>query len=872
MKYSLTFVVSFCLCFFWANCALLGVDFGTEYTKAILVAPGVPFDILLTSESKRKDVSGLALLMDLGKDGKKEFHRKYGTQALSTCIKVPQSCMLYLKPLLGHSHADETMREYAEKFPGIGLGIQSGRDAVTVITADKLSKHNETFLLEEVVAMTFLEIKNRALEYWKERSPETVSSIDEVVISVPRYFSEAARIALIDAAELAGLKVVALVDDGLAVAIDYAQKRNDFTENEKEYHLIFDAGAGATKASLVSLVNSNNTLSLELENYGFSNQLNGELFTVTVKAIILNQFSEKNGIPIADVLSDVRAMQKVWQAAEKAKLILSANTETSVNIESFYKEVDFKGVITRAELEEHMKYPLEAVPQMLDKVFTGFDLKNLKSVILTGGSVRVPIVQQNLIDYFGSDDLLSKNVNADESVVFGTTLEGAQILQLTRKKQFKVIDRSSINYDIHYTSVSDSSALDGVIHVPQGTSSQEKFSFNLTEFADRFLPSIDVEVLEDGESLIQKYSFAMPKRFNKTTCEGGLEYVLSYGFSQSDIFQINNLKVNCYPVVNGTVSNVAKVGSMYSESTFYGFQPMPPQMKSKSIARLNAFERTDQERQKMSDVRNKLEAKLYEIRSMLEENEDILPAELLESFSKDVTDTLDWLDYDSDDASLLDVRNRIGEASKVQSKIRLYESVSSYNGALENVNLPYQALLAKKSDILKKIDEILNKDTELAEECKRYDIDYEKKIKKVYGTTWPPLESSLEEIETGLSVLDKTVAVLEQGAESFGSMGIDVLVEAVQKVKKVEKLLMTLDKGYEEALESRKEFVNHLLISAKKAAKKAEKEKLKEQEKAETVTATTTETTTTTVEETGELTETYKTSTSSTTDVSHDEL
>lgn len=837
MKISLGFVISFFLCLFGGNCALLGIDFGTEYTKAILVAPGVPFDILLTSESKRKDVSGLALLMDLDKDGKKEFHRKYGTQALSTCIKTPQSCMLYLKPLLGQSHADDAMHDHASKFPGIGLGVQPGRDAVSVITADKSSKHNETFLVEEVIAMTFLEIKNRAMEYWQERSPETVGSVDEVVISVPRYFTEAARIALTDAAELAGLKVISLVDDGLAIAIDYGQKRTDFPENEKEYHLIVDAGAGATKASLVSFVNSNNTLTLELENYGFSNKLNGELFTVMVKNIILEQFAERNNIPTDEILKDSRAMQKVWQAAEKGKLILSANTETTVNIESIYKELDFKGVITRAELEKKMEYSLSAIPEMLDTVFKGFDIKKLNSVILSGGSVRVPIVQQNLVDYFGSNELLSKNVNADESVVFGTTLEGAQILQLTRKKQFKVIDRSSVDYIIRYFSTETPSVPEGVIQVPQGLSSQEKLTANLTSFSDKFVPSIDIEVLSEGKSVIQKYSFKTPKRFNETTCEGGLEYSLNYGFSHSNIFQVKNIKLNCYPVVNGTVSEVAKVGNMLSDSTSYVFQPMSPQLKSKSISRLNAFEKKDLERQKMSDLKNKLEAKVYEIRYLLEENDNILPAELLESHSLNVTKSLQWLDYESDDATMKDVQEKIQEADRAESEIKLYQLVSQYDYALENIKLPYQLLLTRKDEIIKGIDEILEKDKALAGECEKYGIDYEKKILKVYGTAWPSFETLVEQIEAEIKTIEASVSLLEQGAEVFGSIEANVLVDAVRKLRKTEQLLASLEKGYESAFETRKDFVNHFLVSAKKAIKKAEKEKLKEQAKTESTEA-----------------------------------
>lgn len=867
MKFTFTFLLTFCLSLFRVNCALLGIDFGTEFTKAILVAPGVPFDILLTSESKRKDVSGLALVMNVNEDDSIDIQRKYGTQALSTCIKSPQSCMLYLKPLLGIGKVDENMHEYTNKFPGIGLGIQNGRDAVTVVTYDKELKHNDTLLLEEVIAMEFLEIKNHALDYWRERSPETVGTIDEVVISVPRYFTEAARISLADAAELAGMKVVGLVDDGLSIAIDYSQKRKDFKENSKEYHLIFDAGAGATKLSLVSLNNINETIHLELENYSFNDKLNGELFTIMVRASILEQFSAETGISIDDILYDQRTMQKVWQAAEKAKLILSANSETTVNIESIYGDFDFKGTITRAELESRMEIPLTSIPKMLDSIFKTFDVKKLNSVILSGGVSRVPIIQKILIDYFGSEDILSKNVNADESVVFGTTLSGAQILGLTRKKTFEIIDRTSVNYEINYFSANDSS-VKGSIEVPSGILSDQKFSVNLTDFSKQFLKGINVEILQGGEILTQIYNFTTPKRFNETTCAGGIEYNLNYGFSKSDIFKVNNIKISCHSMNNGTISKIAKNGVMHGEPKYFGFQPMPSKMKKTSISRLNALEAKDLEHQQMSDMRNKLESKLYDMRYLLEEFETTLPTDIFENYSTNVSEILDWLDYESEEATLKEIKDKIDAIENAKSEVSLYDLVSEFEKAVTNIKVPFEELMKKKNSTLEKIEDILSRDNELATECEKYGVDFESTVKKVHGASWPNMDLVYNKIEEEIAKGENGLKLLENGVEKFEEIERKALVQAIKDIKKTYKLFDSVINSFETVFANRKEFVQYQLTAAKKSAKKEKKQSTSSLETDVTSESITLSTTLDVTSSTGLTTS----SATSTTKLSHDEL
>jgi hypoxia up-regulated 1 len=832
MKVSVAFIVSFLICVFGVHSALLGVDFGTEYTKAILVAPGVPFDILLTSESKRKGVSGLAIgLEKTGSEGLVAT-RYYGTHALSSCIKSPQSCLLYPKPLLGLGQAGDELKEYSTKFPGPGVGIQGGRNAATFVVGEKSGSKNETLLVEEVVAMTFSEMKQRALQYWAERSPETVGEIDEVVISVPRHFNEAARIALTDAAELAGMKVIALVDDGLAIALDYAQKKVSDSSTpisaDKEYHLIFDSGAGSTKASLVSLSKVNDTVSIEIENYAASNKFNGELFTVIVRAMIIEQFAQHHNIPLEDIVFDAKTMQKAWQAAEKAKLILSANTETNVNIESFYGDIDFKGFVTRAELEVLMEAPTNVIKTILDQALYGFNVKSLKSVILAGGSVRVPLVQHMLSEYFGTDEIISKNVNADESVVFGTTLRGAQMLRLTRKKeQFTIIDHTAHHYDIHYSS-SDLGKR-AVINVPNGLDFTTKNTVNLTDFSDRFLPEIQAEILQDSKLLTEKFNFTMPKRFNETTCLGGkIDYVMTYGFNKLNFFNVNGVKVYCYPSINGTISETPKIGHMHSSSEYYGFQPMPESMKATSRHRLRAFDNMDEERAMLADAKNTLEAKLYEIRYLIEEYEQQLDEPSFDRYNSIVTEELEWLDYESDGAKLSEIEAKIVKVTAFEKEIQRFDLVSDYDAAMKNIVMPYESLVQREADAISVIEKMKENERLVStQQCESVGLDYEKLIGKLYSSKYPERELAFTFVDQNLEKLSDTVESIQAGPSQYESLDRLKLIESIELLEKTEDELTRVIKGYTTVAETRTHFITQQVAAAKKKEKKRAEKKSK---------------------------------------------
>lgn len=814
-------VLSLMLLSLHASAALLGIDFGTEFTKAVLIAPNVPFDILLTSESKRKDISGLALSFDNTDPENVQIQRHFGTHALSTCLKNPRACMLYPKMLLGVGSRAQVVDEYLSKFNGVPLGLQTQRDAVVIMASTFTDTYSDTFLIEEVAAMIMLDIKNRANTYWKERSPETADEVTEAVISVPRFFNEAARVAITDAAELAGLKVVALVDDGLAIALDYAQKKadDDFKLNETEYHLIFDMGAGSTKLSLFSFTNNAGKIDIELENYAHSQEFNGQVFTKTVRNHLLTQFMTTNGLDLDTIANDSKAMHKLWQASEKAKLILSANTETNVSIESLHADIDFKGHITRDELEERLRQSVVAIDMLLQSVFRNHEEKklNLKSVILAGGATRAPLVQETINKYFDNPELISKNVNADESVVFGTTLRGAQLRKLIKHEKLNVIDKPSASHTLKYH---DESGNSGQIDVAgSDLTSGEKRVANITEFDSQFVDKFTLDIFQDNEFMTHSYNLSMPHRVNSTTCESP-RYEITYGLTRHNVFIIHNVKVYCT-----SEGKTPKGTTMLSHTKVYGYEPMPSTMKKNSIRRLVNLEMQEQQRAVLAESKNTLEALLYELRYIVEELEANVNGEAVDEMNSVISTHLEWLDYDSDGATLTEVIERVEEVNLMKSKLEKWMKVSSRDLATANIIDEIEAFNNQKEEAAKKLAEIVANDEGLRKACDAFAVDFDKITEKLVYPTLDEVDTKIEGSRKYIDLVDK---------DEYNVARVEKLAEGLEAVDAVRAALEKVVADAEKVHDMKASVVRQRVLAAERTERAAKKSAEKEEAKTET--------------------------------------
>ncbi|KAI9810768.1 MAG: lumenal Hsp70 protein [Pycnora praestabilis] len=451
-----------------AASAVLGIDLGTEYMKAVLVKPGIPLEIVLTKDSRRKEASAVAFkplkAALIHSDSFPE--RLYGGDAVALAARFPGDVYPNLKPLLGLRVGESPIIQgYNERHPQLGL-VENEVRGTAAFKSDRFAQNEEPFLVEELLAMELQNIRGNA-----EALAGKGSTIRDAVITIPAFYTAEEKMALELAADLAGLRVLALVSDGLAVGLNYATSRifPSVTEGGKpEYHLVYDMGAGSTSATVLRFqgrtvkdVGKFNKTIQEVSVLGTGwdrtlggDALNGVLINKMLEDFVQSSTAKKEGIKQADVKRHGRATAKLWKEAERVRQVLSANSETMAGSESLYEDVDFRHKITRADFEELTSSYAERVVGPLERALTAakLDVADLDSIILHGGAVRTPFVQKRLEAKAGDAGKIRSNVNADEAAVFGAAFQGAGLSPSFRVKEIRTTEGSGYAVGAKWTS------------------------------------------------------------------------------------------------------------------------------------------------------------------------------------------------------------------------------------------------------------------------------------------------------------------------------------------------------------------------------------------------------------------------------------
>ncbi|KAH7040705.1 Hsp70 protein-domain-containing protein [Microdochium trichocladiopsis] len=448
-----------------AIAAVLGIDLGTEYIKAALVKPGIPLDIVLTKDSRRKEISAVTFKPSRSALGKDEYpERAYGSDAVALSARFPGDVYPNLKTLLGLSTDHEIAAEYLAKHPALQVEAHKTRGTVA-FKSKAFSTEEEAWMIEELLAMELQSIQRNA-----EDMAGSGSSVRSVVITVPPFFTIQEKRAVELAAELVGLKVLSLISDGLAVGLNYATSRTFPTVSDgqkPEQHMVFDMGAGSAKATIMKFQGRvvkdvgkfNKTVQeIQVMGSGWDRTLGGDSLNYLIVEDMLAKFVEspaakKVGVAVKDVEAHGRAMAKLVKDAEKIRHVLSANTETSASFEGLYEDIDFRYKITRADFEKLAEAHAERVDAVIKKALetADLDISQLDSIILHGGASRTPFVQKQLEKIAGADKLRS-NVNSDEAAVFGAGFRAAEISPSFRVKEIRVFDGAFYPVGIKWSS------------------------------------------------------------------------------------------------------------------------------------------------------------------------------------------------------------------------------------------------------------------------------------------------------------------------------------------------------------------------------------------------------------------------------------
>ncbi|KAM0786120.1 hypothetical protein ACM66B_006930 [Microbotryomycetes sp. NB124-2] len=416
--------------------ALLAVDYGADSFKASLVKPGVPFDVLVTKEGRRKTPSTLTMR---GED------RAFGGESVNLATRFPQDTFNSVKLVLGHPASHPQSQLYQSLF--------ATKMSTTSRGSPALSSSTSSFSVEEILAMQL----QHAKEVAEEQAGEAVR---DVVMTVPAWFSHSERMAVLDAIELAGLNSVALVNDGTAAAVNFAMNRQ--FPPEPKHHLFYDLGASSLRATVVSFKSAmlpdlyslaakpdlKNVTSLNVLGVGYDVQVGGFVLDKVVRDLMIDAAAAQG---LKGLHDNKRAMAKLLKEASRVKQVLSANTEAMARIEGLVEDNDFRASVTRQQLEEGSAELVHRFTQpILDALAqANLTVDDLESVVLVGGSSRVPMVQAAVASVVG-EDRIAKNVNADEANVLGAALYGAGLTRGFRTKDIRVKDINLFGIDVSY--------------------------------------------------------------------------------------------------------------------------------------------------------------------------------------------------------------------------------------------------------------------------------------------------------------------------------------------------------------------------------------------------------------------------------------
>ena len=377
---------------------IIGIDLGTTNSCVSVLEGGKP-RVIENAEGGRTTPSIVAYADD--------NEVLVGQSAKRQAVTNPTNTLFAVKRLIGRRFEDDVVQKDIKMVP------------YSIVKADNgdawVEAKGESMAPPQVSAEVLRKMKKTAEEYLGE-------SVTEAVITVPAYFNDSQRQATKDAGRIAGLEVKRIINEPTAAALAYGM---DKAQGDRTV-AVYDLGGGTFDISIIEIAEVDGEHQFEVLATNGDTFLGGEDFDLRLIEFLADEFKNENGI---DLHNDPLALQRLKEAAEKAKIELSSSQQTEVNLP--YITADATGPkhlvvkLTRAKLESLVQ---ELVTRSLEPVKvalkdSGLSASEIDDVILVGGQTRMPMVQQTVADFFGKEP--RKDVNPDEAVAMGASIQGA---------------------------------------------------------------------------------------------------------------------------------------------------------------------------------------------------------------------------------------------------------------------------------------------------------------------------------------------------------------------------------------------------------------------------------------------------------------